>query len=911
MPPPLILCPEDLDFWLGGWESMQSRQGFARSDQNHAKESIPEGAAPPLPGGLDICAEELPREGGLLPGGPKRWERGLGDATQALFQASICQAQMCVLDLQGELNRKETGPPKSFPLHPTQKVLELPWVQDSAFSHEPVLLDTDSGEEEGEEEEEEEEEESFGRQEEEEGLSEEEEEEEMEGLFYDNPLFQESPGPARSASFKEPALGDQQAGRPLSLRDGTHDNSLFPKVCQFQAQECFPAQPAHSVSENPDAGADPPAQGLLFSTCSTSLMSALLQEAPECHTTQQPPPSPREYRRTVPHSSPVPSALVEWGPWRKKSEPRDSFCGCQSPSYAWAKALGGTSCLREGACAHDLHPASLSGPGRKLEEDSVEGFVVAELPAGAAEGGGREKEEKEEDPAAQQQNCPQGLSGNPGHMALDLGTKEQVQPEGSPLFANGTSGDQAAALRLATRLYHLDGFKRSQVAAFLRKNNEFSQLVAEAYLSFFHFRGQALDQALRSFLKAFVLTGETQERERILQHFSQRYHNCNPEAFLSPDAVHTLTCALMLLNTDLHGQKVGRSMSCQAFLSNLDGLNDGQNFPKELVKGLYHSIRQEKLQWAVDEEEASSTPTRTQPPSASSQKKSNPFLTLLHDSGTQTYRQGLLARKVHAEADGKKTPWGRRGWKSFHTVLKGTVLYFFKDENWTEALEEPVGVLHALAERASKYTKRPHVFRLQTADWSIFLFQAQTAEEMSSWISHINLVAAMFSSPPFPEAVGSQRKFTRPILPTAPCKNSLEDQYQAHEGYMDKASDDLQELQRNLPDKRSRGQDLEEYQLRKEYLLYEKRRYEAYVRLLEVKLSCAGIDVSEDPDQWAAHLREAAEEGSCPGLQKSYSSPSLNVEGPPTAPTGVKVKRNISERRTVRKIITRRNKHLL
>lgn len=37
----------------------------------------------------------------------------------------------------------------------------------------------------------------------------------------------------------------------------------------------------------------------------------------------------------------------------------------------------------------------------------------------------------------------------------------------------------------------------------------------------------------RSFLKAFVLTGETQERERILRHFSKRYHLSNPDAFPS------------------------------------------------------------------------------------------------------------------------------------------------------------------------------------------------------------------------------------------------------------------------------------------------------------------------------------------------------------------------------------------
>ena len=36
-------------------------------------------------------------------------------------------------------------------------------------------------------------------------------------------------------------------------------------------------------------------------------------------------------------------------------------------------------------------------------------------------------------------------------------------------------------------------------------------------------------------------------------------HNALPSA----DAVHTLTCALMLLNTDLHAGSVGRTMTCQ------------------------------------------------------------------------------------------------------------------------------------------------------------------------------------------------------------------------------------------------------------------------------------------------------------------------------------------------------------
>lgn len=42
---------------------------------------------------------------------------------------------------------------------------------------------------------------------------------------------------------------------------------------------------------------------------------------------------------------------------------------------------------------------------------------------------------------------------------------------------------------------------------------------------------------------------------------------------------------------------------------------------------------------------------------------------------------------------------------------------------------------------------------------------SRSTEQMNSWIGRINLVSALYSSPPFPAAVGSQRKFCRPILP--------------------------------------------------------------------------------------------------------------------------------------------------
>lgn len=123
------------------------------------------------------------------------------------------------------------------------------------------------------------------------------------------------------------------------------------------------------------------------------------------------------------------------------------------------------------------------------------------------------------------------------------------QPNPSP-----KNVDRDAASRLVKRLYNLEGFKRSDVCRHLSKNNDFSRVVADEYLKCFDFKGDTLDGALRKFLGQFCLIGETQERERVLQHFSKRYLDCNPDAYKSIDSLHTLTCAIMLLNSDLHGE---------------------------------------------------------------------------------------------------------------------------------------------------------------------------------------------------------------------------------------------------------------------------------------------------------------------------------------------------------------------
>ncbi|XP_038626959.1 PH and SEC7 domain-containing protein 2 isoform X2 [Tachyglossus aculeatus] len=478
----------------------------------------------------------------------------------------------------------------------------------------------------------------------------------------------------------------------------------------------------------------------------------------------------------------------------------------------------------------------------------------------------------------------------------DLGSAEQLDQGSTDTLANGCRVDGEAARRLAQRLYNLEGFKHCDVARQLGKNNEFSKSVAEEYLSFFDFSGLTLDRALRTFLKTFPLMGETQERERVLTHFSRRYCQCNQDESPSEDGIHTLTCALMLLNTDLHGHNIGKKMSCQQFIANLDRLNNGQDFAKDLLKTLYHSIKNEKLEWAIDEDELRKSLSELVDDQfgAGAKKvtrivdRGNPFLNVPQALGATTYKHGVLTRKTHADMDGKRTPRGRRGWKKFYAVLKGTVLYLQKDEykadkDLSEAdLKNAIRVHHALATRASDYSKKSNVLKLKTADWRVFLFQAPSREEMLSWILRINLVAAIFSAPAFPAAICSMKKFCRPLLPSSTTRLCQDEQLRSHENKMRQITEELAEHSLNPAKKSTKSKEAEEARLKEHYLTFEKSRYETYIRLLCVKMRVG----SDDLERIEAGLGMADVDDS--SLRKTHSSPALSqAHGPAAAARNV------------------------
>lgn len=106
--------------------------------------------------------------------------------------------------------------------------------------------------------------------------------------------------------------------------------------------------------------------------------------------------------------------------------------------------------------------------------------------------------------------------------------------------------------------------------------------------------------------------------------------------------------------------------------------------------------------------------------------------------------QGMLERKHQLQSGGTKAPV--RSWKSYHTILCGQLLCFFKDEeNYYQqnAITAPINILDAKCEKADDYTKKRNVFRVALKDNSEYLFLAPNEIEMNDWINKISFHAKL------------------------------------------------------------------------------------------------------------------------------------------------------------------------
>lgn len=76
---------------------------------------------------------------------------------------------------------------------------------------------------------------------------------------------------------------------------------------------------------------------------------------------------------------------------------------------------------------------------------------------------------------------------------------------------------------------------RGALIPLLSKNeDDFNKSVMRSYMRRFKFFEDPLDMAVRKILMHVELPKETQQIDRTLQSFADRYHECNPGIFVSP-----------------------------------------------------------------------------------------------------------------------------------------------------------------------------------------------------------------------------------------------------------------------------------------------------------------------------------------------------------------------------------------
>ncbi|KAK3297564.1 uncharacterized protein B0H64DRAFT_339440 [Chaetomium fimeti] len=118
----------------------------------------------------------------------------------------------------------------------------------------------------------------------------------------------------------------------------------------------------------------------------------------------------------------------------------------------------------------------------------------------------------------------------------------------------------------------LEVVSRSVVAAALSKNTDaFSQSVLRSYMRGFLFFGDPMDMALRKLLMEAELPKETQQIDRFVQAFANRYHECNPGIYSSPDQAYFIAFSLLILHTDVFNKNNKHKMQKADYLKNTHG----------------------------------------------------------------------------------------------------------------------------------------------------------------------------------------------------------------------------------------------------------------------------------------------------------------------------------------------------
>ncbi|KAI5779699.1 hypothetical protein EDC01DRAFT_621152 [Geopyxis carbonaria] len=136
-----------------------------------------------------------------------------------------------------------------------------------------------------------------------------------------------------------------------------------------------------------------------------------------------------------------------------------------------------------------------------------------------------------------------------------------------------------------------DAVSKSVVASLLARNGDsFHQDVLTAYMRTFDFENDPMDMSLRKLLMEVELPSETQQIDRVLQAFAERYHDCNPFVYQNPDQAYFIAFSLIMLHTDYFNKNNKHKMQKADYIKNTTGSITKEGVSSDILECFYANI---------------------------------------------------------------------------------------------------------------------------------------------------------------------------------------------------------------------------------------------------------------------------------------------------------------------------------
>ncbi|KAJ5921128.1 hypothetical protein N7466_009454 [Penicillium verhagenii] len=119
-----------------------------------------------------------------------------------------------------------------------------------------------------------------------------------------------------------------------------------------------------------------------------------------------------------------------------------------------------------------------------------------------------------------------------------------------------------------------------------QSGDEFFKVTLRKYMRSFSYFGDPIDMAIRKLLMEVELPKETQQIDRFLQAFADRYHECNPGIFATTDQAYFIAFSILILHTDVFNKNNKRKMQKPDYVKN----TRGEGVSDDILECFYENI---------------------------------------------------------------------------------------------------------------------------------------------------------------------------------------------------------------------------------------------------------------------------------------------------------------------------------